>query len=529
MARIVIDPITRIEGHLAIEVEVEGGKVKDAWTSGTLFRGFEIVLKGRDPRDAYHITQRICGVCPTSHGHAAALCLESAAGIHPPDTGRLVRNVVEGAQFLHSHILWFYHLAALDFVDVVSALKAKPKEASLKDVQARLQRFVDSGQLGPFANGYWGHPAYKLPADLNLLAVAHYLEALDKQAQASHISAIFGGRMPMTMTTPAGGSVHIPTVDDVANLKPRLLEIQEWVDRVFIPDVLAIAPYYLDYAQIGRGPTNFLAWGVFDDPSFDSRKRLLPSGVVLNGSLKAEETEEKAVTEDVTHGWYKDGSPLHPSAGVTEPEFTDWNSDKKYSWAKAPRYGERPMEVGALARMVVAYAKGQPTAKKLIDQTLAALGVAGKPELLFSPVGRIAARALETKLVGDAMVRWADEILENIKSGKKETFTEYALPKTAQGVGLWEAPRGALGHWNRIDGGRLANYQVITPTCWNISPRDGKGVLGTIEQALIGTPVADPKRPLEILRVVHSFDPCLACTVHVIDPQSNEVYKVRVS
>jgi [NiFe] hydrogenase large subunit len=315
----------------------------------------------------------------------------------------------------------------------------------------------------------------------------------------------------------------------MTNLKPRLLEIQEWVDRVFIPDVLAIAPYYLDYAQIGRGPTNFLAWGVFDDPSFDSRKRLLPSGVVLNGSLKAEETEEKAVTEDVTHGWYKDGSPLHPSAGVTEPEFTDWNSDKKYSWAKAPRYGERPMEVGALARMVVAYAKGQPTAKKLIDQTLAALGVAGKPELLFSPVGRIAARALETKLVGDAMVRWADEILENIKSGKKETFTEYALPKTAQGVGLWEAPRGALGHWNRIDGGRLANYQVITPTCWNISPRDGKGVLGTIEQALIGTPVADPKRPLEILRVVHSFDPCLACTVHVIDPQSNEVYKVRVS
>jgi [NiFe] hydrogenase large subunit len=529
MARIVIDPITRIEGHLAIEVEVEGGKVKDAWTSGTLFRGFEIVLKGRDPRDAYHITQRICGVCPTSHAHAAALCLESAAGIHPPDTGRLVRNVVEGAQFLHSHILWFYHLAALDFVDVVSALKAKPKEASLKDVQARLQRFVDSGQLGPFANAYWGHPAYKLPADLNLLAVAHYLEALDKQAQASHISAIFGGRMPMTMTTPAGGSVHIPTVDDMTNLKPRLLEIQEWVDRVFIPDVLAIAPYYLDYAQIGRGPTNFLAWGVFDDPSFDSRKRLLPSGVVLNGSLKAEETEEKAVTEDVTHGWYKDGSPLHPSAGVTEPEFTDWNSDKKYSWAKAPRYGERPMEVGALARMVVAYAKGQPTAKKLIDQTLAALGVAGKPELLFSPVGRIAARALETKLVGDAMVRWADEILENIKSGKKETFTEYALPKTAQGVGLWEAPRGALGHWNRIDGGRLANYQVITPTCWNISPRDGKGVLGTIEQALIGTPVADPKRPLEILRVVHSFDPCLACTVHVIDPQSNEVYKVRVS
>lgn len=529
MSRIVIDPITRIEGHLAIEVEVDGGKVKDAWTSGTLFRGFEIVLKGRDPRDAYHITQRICGVCPTSHAHAASLCLEDAARIHPPDGGRLVRNMVEGAQFLHSHILWFYHLGALDFVDVVSALKAKPREHSLREVQLRLERFVKSGQLGPFANAYWGHPAYKLTPDLNLLAVAHYLEALDKQAQASHISAIFGGRMPMTMTTPAGGSTHIPTVDNMSNIKSRLVEIQKWVDQVFIPDVLAIAPHYLDYGGIGKGPSNFLAWGVFDDPSFDSKKRLLPSGIVLDGSLKAQEIDQKVVTEDVTHGWYKDGQPAHPSVGVTEPEFTAWDVEKKYSWAKAPRYGDRPMEVGALARMVVAYSKGHPTAKKLIDDTLAKLGFAGKPAVLFSVVGRIAARVLETKLIADAMVEWSDEILENIKAGKKETFTQYAMPESAQGTGLWEAPRGALGHWNQIEGGRLANYQVITPTCWNISPRDGKGIRGTIEQALIGTPVADPKRPLEILRVAHSFDPCLACTVHVIDPQSNEIYKVRVS
>ena len=529
MTRIVIDPITRIEGHLAIEVEVDGGKVKDAWTSGTLFRGFEIVLKGRDPRDAYHITQRICGVCPTSHAHAASLCLEDAVGIHPPEMGRLVRNMVEGAQFLHSHILWFYHLAALDFVDVVAALKAQPKEQSLRQVQGRLKKFVESGQLGPFANAYWGHPAYKLPPDLNLLAVAHYLEALDKQAQAAHISAIFGGRMPMTMTTPAGGSVHIPTVDDMANLKPRLLEIRDWVNNAYIPDVLAVAPYYLDYTAVGKGPSNFLAWGVFDDPSFDTKKRLLPSGFVVGGSLKAEEINQKAVTEDVTHGWYKDSKAAHPSAGVTEPEYTEWNVEKKYTWAKAPRYDERPMEVGALARMVVAYAKGHPTAKPLIDQTLAKLGVAGKPEVLFSVVGRIAARALETKVVADAMVEWSDAVLENLKNGKKETFTQYKLPERAQGVGLWEAPRGALGHWNQIENAGLANYQVITPTCWNISPRDGKGTRGTIEEALIGTPVADPKRPLEILRVTHSFDPCLACTVHVIDPQSNEIYKVRVS
>jgi [NiFe] hydrogenase large subunit len=529
LARIVIDPITRIEGHLAIECEVQDGKVKDAWTSGTLFRGFEIIMNGRDPRDAYHITQRICGVCPTSHGHAAALCLEAACGIQPPPLGRLVRNLVEGAQFLHSHILWFYHLAALDFVDVMAALEAQPKETSLKKVQQRLDGFVKSTQLGPFANAYWGHPAYKLPADLNLQCVAHYLEAIEKQGQASHISAIFGGRMPMTMTTPAGGSVHIPTVDEMVNLRPRLEEIRDWVDQAFIPDVLAVAPYYLDYAALGAGPTNFLAWGVFDDASFEPSNRLLPSGILLDGKLEFHEVDAQAVTEDVSRGWYKDRPPEHPSVGVTEPEYTEWNVEKKYSWAKAPRYLQRPMETGALARMLIAYAKGHPKVRKLVDGLLDALGAKGKLQVLFSVIGRIATRALETKLIGDAMVDWANEIMDLLKSGRKQTFTGFRIPDTADGAGLWEAPRGALGHWNRIQGGKLANYQIITPTCWNISPRDGRGLLGPIEQALVGTPVADPKKPLEILRVAHSFDPCLACTVHVIDPVSNEVYQVRVA
>lgn len=528
MPRIVIDPITRIEGHLAIEVEVQDGRVKDAWTSGTLFRGFEIVLKDRDPRDAYHITQRICGVCPTSHGHAAALCLESACGVRPPTLGRLVRNLVEGAQFLHSHILWFYHLAALDFVDVMDALQARPTLPSLKEVQQRLGRFVDSGQLGPFANAYWGHPAYKLPPDLNLQGVAHYLEALEKQAQASHISAIFGGRMPMTMTTPAGGSLHIPTVDDMTNFAARLEELRNWIDRAFVPDVLAIAPHYLEYASLGSGPRNFLAWGVFDDDSFDPQNRLLPSGVLLDGKLEPHAADEHAVTEDVTHGWYKDSPPQHPSVGVTEPEYSEWQTEKKYSWGKAPRYGKRPMETGALARMLIAYSKGNERVRRLVDGALDALGARGKPEVLFSVVGRIATRALEAKLVADATTEWANEVVELLAAGKKETFTEYEIPSEAAGAGLWEAPRGALGHWNQIRGGRLANYQVITPTCWNISPRDEDGVLGPIEEALIGTPVADPQRPLEILRVAHSFDPCLACTVHVIDPKSNQIYKVRV-
>ncbi len=527
--RIVIDPITRIEGHLAIEVEVQDGQVTNAWTSGTLFRGFEVIMQGRDPRDAYHITQRICGVCPTSHGHAAALCLESACGIRPPELGRLVRNIVEGAQFLHSHILWFYHLAALDFVDIVSAIQAKPTQPSLKDVQQRLSRFVDSGQLGPFANAYWGHPAYKLTPELNLIAVTHYLEALEKQAQASHISAILGGRMPMTMTTPAGGSVHIPTVDEMSNLLSRLDDIRSWIDRAFIPDVLAIAPYYMEYASLGQGPKNFLAWGVFDDQTYAGENRLLPSGVLLDGSLQLQATDELAVTEDVTHGWYKDDQPQHPSVGVTEPEYTEWDNDKKYTWSKAPRYQGKTMETGALARMLVAYAKGDEKVRQLVDGLLKSLGADGKPEVLFSVVGRIATRALESKLIADAMFQWANEILEQLATGRQETFTNFEIPNQAEGVGLWEAPRGALGHWNQIESGRLSNYQIITPTCWNISPRDADGVLGPIEQALIGTPVADPKRPLEILRVAHSFDPCLACTVHVIDPNSNEIYKVKVS
>lgn len=333
----------------------------------------------------------------------------------------------------------------------------------------------------------------------------------------------------MTMTTPAGGSLHIPTVDDMVTLRSRLGEIQEWVDHVFIPDVLAIAPFYPDYTTIGRGPTNFLAWGVFDDESFDSKNRLLPSGIILDGVLKVQEVDQAVVTEDVTHGWYKDGPAQHPSVGTTEPEFTEWNVEKKYTWSKAPRYGHRTMECGALARMMVAYAKKQPDARALIDHVLKALGAEGKPEALFSVVGRFATRAVETKIVADAMMRWCDDIMDHLRQGKKDTFTTFNVPQTASGKGLWEAPRGALGHWNRIENGRIANYQVITPTCWNMSPRDTSDGKGPIEQALIGTPVVDPKRPLEILRVAHSFDPCLACTVHVIDPTSNEVYKVRVS
>ena len=530
MARITIDPMTRIEGHLRLDVEIEGGKVKDAWTTGTLFRGFEIILKGRDPRDAWHLTQRICGVCPTSHGHTSSMSMDDAFKAIPPDNGRLIRNIVEGCQFVHSHILWFYHLTALDYVDVVSALKAQPKEASLKKVQDKLKAFVSSGQLGPFANGYWGHPAYKLPPDLNLLAVAHYLEALEMQAKASHLSALFGGKMPMTMTSPPGGSNHVPTVDDMANYFFRLKELQNWIDNTYIPDVLAIAPYYLDYAGVAKGHANFLSWGVFEDASYDPKKRLLPRGAIFAEDFpKLHDVKPEDVTEDVTHSWYKGTEPLNPSVGVTDPEYTGYDPNNKYTWAKAPRYNGKPMEVGALARMLVAYLSGQPTAKKLIDAALSAISHPGHPQVLLGVIGRIAARALECKMVADAMYGWGVEIIENIKAGKTDVYTPYEIPDKAQGVGLWEAPRGALAHWINVEDKKIKNYQCVVPTTWNVCPRDKNGVRGPIEEALVGTSVENPDKPLEILRVVHSFDPCLACTVHVIHPESNKILEFKVS
>jgi len=530
MARITIDPITRIEGHLRIDVEIEGGKVKDAWTTGTLFRGFEIILQGRDPRDAWHITQRICGVCPTSHGHTSSMSMDDAFKAKPPDNGRIIRNMIEGAQFVHSHILWFYHLNALDYVDVVSALKAQPKEASLKKVQNKLKAFVESGQLGPFANAYWGHPAYALPPDINLVAVAHYLEALEMQAKASQVSALFGGRMPMTMTSPPGGVTHVPTVDDLKNYLFRVKELQDWIDNVFLGDLLAIAPFYLGAAGVGKGHGNFLSWGVFEDASFDPKKRLLPRGAIFAADFpKLHDPKPEDVLEHTGHSWYKGGKPLNPAVGETDPEFTGYDANKKYTWAKAPRLQGKPMEVGALSRMLVAYVAGQPTAKKLIDDTLAKIGHSGQPQVLLGIIGRIAARALECKMVADAMYQWGIDLIENIKKGNTAVYTEYKIPDKAQGIGLWEAPRGALGHWIDVSGKRIKNYQCVVPTTWNVCPRDDNGVRGPIEEALVGTAVANAEKPLEVLRVVHSFDPCLACTVHVIHPESNRIMDFKVA
>ncbi|MFQ6608465.1 MAG: nickel-dependent hydrogenase large subunit [Fidelibacterota bacterium] len=506
--KITIDPFTRLEGHLRIEVEVENGKVKDAWSTSPLFRGMEIVLKNRDPRDAWYLSQRICGVCPISHGHTSTFGLEDAFGVTPPDNARIIRNIIEGAQFVHSHILAFYHLHALDYVDVVSALSARPTEASLKKVQKKLKSFVESGQLGPFANAYWGHPAYKLSPEINLLAVAHYLEALEMQAKASQLLALFGGKFPHMMTAAPGGVTITPTSETLAKAFSMVKELQDWVTNVYIPDVLAVAPHYLDWAAIGTGHTNYLAWGVFEDDSHDPEKRLLPQGAVFDGKLELHKPSVNQVTEHITHSWYTDKSaPRNPAEGQTKPKYTGINPDDKYSWVKAPRLNGKPMEVGPLSRMLVAYLSGGEKAQSLINSTLEALGVGGKPEVLLSTLGRVAARALECKLIVDEMVDWTGELTENIKNDQTDLWYSYDLPDSAMGVGTWEAPRGALAHWNNIENGVLKNYQVVSPSTWNFSPRDDNGTRGPVEEALIGTPVENPEQPIEVMRVVHSFDP----------------------
>ncbi len=519
MARVVVDPITRIEGHLRVECEVEDGQVTDAWVAGTLFRGMELVLQGRAPDDAFYVSQRICGVCPISHGHASTLGTEDALGIEPPDGARLVRNIIEGAQYLHSHILWFYTLAALDYVDVTSALQADvadtyalaqqagTKTADFGAIQSRLANFVEGGQLSIFTNGYWGHPEYKLPPELNLIAVAHYLEALEMQAESAAIIAVMGGKFPHFMTSVPGGTTFVPTSEKLDDALFRLQRVTSFVEQAMIPDTLAIAPFYLDAATYGRGAGNLLSWGVFEEAGRDANERALPRGVLQDFSFDVQDADPANVVEYVDHSWYTaDSGGKNPSEGQTSIDYTDYSTDDKYSWGKAARYDGKPHEVGPLARMAVAYARGVEPVQDLIDGTLEALGVGGQTDILFSTLGRVAARNLETKYVADKTAGYVGELIEAIKGGDASMFSPDRA-QDGQGAGLWEAPRGSVGHWTEISNNRIDNYQVVAPTTWIIAPRDADGVRGPMEEALVGTPVADAEAPLEILRTVHSFDP----------------------
>jgi Ni,Fe-hydrogenase I large subunit len=563
MAKIVIDPVTRIEGHLRIEAEVKNGKITNAWSSSTMFRGLEKILKGRDPREAWTFTQRICGVCTTVHALASIRAVENALGIVIPDNARIIRNIIIGSQNIQDHIIHFYHLHALDWVDVVSALKADPvKTAKLaqsisnwpkssakyfKAVKDKISNFVKSGQLGIFANAYWGHPTYKLPPEANLMAVAHYLEALDIQREYIRVHALLGGKNPHLQTFLVGGmavpvdpnSENALNSDSLALLYKLQNKVKDFVEQVYLPDLLAIAPFYPEWAKIGEGIGNFLSYGDFPDTY---GKNWFPKGVVINRDLsKVYPVDEKKITEYVTHSWYKyadESKGLPPIDGVTEPNYTGpnppyeyLNTDEKYSWIKAPRYDDMPMEVGPLARLVVGYAAGQKEIKKAVDDFLSK--VKAGPEILFSTIGRTAARAIETKLMVDKTFQWIDELAANMNKGELQIYdTKWwepdNWPKEASGYGWHEAPRGALGHWIRIKNKKIENYQAIVPSTWNASPRDAKGQMGPYEASLIGTPIADSKKPLEILKTIHSFDPCLACAVHVYNEKGEKVSQVKV-
>jgi [NiFe] hydrogenase large subunit len=505
---------------MRVECEVTDGKITDAWVSGTLFRGMEMVLKGRAPSDAFYVAQRICGVCPISHGHAATMSAEAAMGVTIPNGARIVRNIIEAAQYLHSHILWFYTLAALDYIDPGKALEANIADtyalaeaagttpSNFKAVQDKLKGLVAGGQLSIFTNGWFGHPAYAqdMPAELALIGVAHYLEALEMQAEASRVIAIMGGKFPHFMTSLPGGTAWVPTEEKIDDILFRLMRVRDFVWNTMIPDTLAIAPFYKDALGYGGGHGNFLSWGVFNRESLEMKDRYMPEGAVFAGSLTAESANPDQVKEYVKHSWFTSPTGLNPSEGQTAPEFTKYDVNGQYTWAKAPRYNGKPMEAGPLSRMLVAYLRGVEPVKAVVDKALGALGAPGKPEVLVSLLGRVAARNLETAVVADWSIEWVNELVGAIKGGDVKFFEE-STPSKGAGAGMWEAPRGALGHWMAIDGGKISNYQICTPSTWNIGGRDDEGVTGVIEQALIGAPCVDPERPMEAARIARSFDP----------------------
>jgi len=564
MTHVVVDPITRIEGHLRIEAEVDGGKVSDAWASSTMFRGIETILKDRDPRDAWAFTQRICGVCTTVHAIASVRAVENAVGAVPPPNARILRNLIIASQAIQDHVVHFYHLHAFDWVDVVSALSADPaKTAALQQsisdwplssttyfagVKTKLKAFVDRGQLGPFANAYWGHPAYKLPAEANLMAVAHYLEALDWQREVIRIHAILGGKNPHLQSFLVGGmatpidpdrqaSINAGTI---AEMRGLIAKAKDFVDRVYIPDLLAVASFYKDWAAVGRGVGNYLVYGEYPEDDSFNPVLFFPRGVLRQNKL--ETFDEAKVTEQVKYSWYTysggDDKALHPTVGETTPHYTGpkppfdrLELDEKYSWMKSPRYDGEPMEVGPLARMLVGYATGQPEVKTAVDGVLKALGVG--PDALCSTLGRVAARGIETQILAARIGGWVDELADNmakrdLRIADNTKWEPNTWPKECAGVGFHEAPRGALAHWVKIKDRKIDNYQIVVPSTWNASPRDTAKKRGPYEEALLNTPIADPNRPVEILRTIHSFDPCIACGVHVVDAGGNELVRVRV-
>jgi len=579
--RVVVDPITRIEGHLRIEVNVdESNVIRNAVSTGTMWRGLEVILRERDPRDAWAFTQRICGVCTGVHALASVRAVENAIGVDIPENANTIRNIMHLTLYSQDHLVHFYHLHALDWVDVVSALGADPVATSqlaqsisswplsspgyFRDLQNRLKRFVESGQLGPFRNAYWGHPAYKLPAEANLMAVAHYLEALDFQKEIVKIQTIFGGKnphpnwlvggVPSPINVNAAGAVGAVNMERL-NMVGRIIDDTiAFIDHVYIPDLLAIASFYKDWAGIGGGLSSKYLLSYGDLPrtanDYSAANLMLPRGAIIDGNLNEVQDVDLGkmdeIREYVAHSWYKypdEQAGLHPFEGVTDPNFDIGKAkgtrtrieavdeSAKYSWVKAPRWNGHAMEVGPLARFVIGYVQGTPEFKEPVDMVLKTLDV--PVTALFSTLGRTAARGLECSWAAHALKGEYDKLIASIKAGDSSTANQQAhdpatWPKSCKGYGFVEAPRGALGHWVEIEDRRIKNYQCIVPTTWNASPRDPAGKIGAYEAALLDTPMADPEQPLEILRTIHSFDPCLACATHVLDMDGNELTTVKV-
>ena len=562
--RITIDPITRIEGHLRVDVEVGDGKVQKAWASSTMWRGIERILVGRDPREAWLFTQRFCGVCTTVHAFASVRAVEDALNLPIPVNAQYIRNLTMIAHALHDHVVHFYHLSALDWVDVTQVLKADPAKASqlvesisdwkgnsVKEMAAtknRVKALVDSGQLGPFAHGYWGHPAMKLPPEVNLLAVSHYLQALEYQRYANQVVAMLGGKTPHIQNVAVGGVANAINpageaalnVDRLYQMKALLDKVIPFVQQVYVPDVCAVAALYPDWFGYGSGVTNYLS--VPDLPLDEgSTKYDMAGGFIPNGDLskykpikgQKDPYWRQAVTEDSAHAWYKGSGGLHPFKGETEPEYTDWKEDGKYTWVKAPRFEGQPAQVGPLANVLCGYAAGDPLMKKWADAALGKISAIGKfnatPAALHSTLGRHGARAIRTAVLSELALKHWQLLTDNVIKGDTAIYNPPVFPKgEIEGVGFHEAPRGTLSHWVVVDNGKIKNYQAVVPTTWNASPRDAKGISGPYEASLLNNPIADSEHPLEVLRTIHSFDPCMSCAVHMFDPNGNKVANVRV-
>jgi hydrogenase large subunit len=581
MTRVVVDPVTRIEGHLRIEAERNGnGEITGAWSSGTMVRGIELILQGRDPRDAWAFAQRICGVCTLVHGIASVRAVEDALDYRIPPNAQLIRNLMIAAQYVHDHVMHFYHLHALDWVDVVSALSADPKATSelaqslsgyaksspgyFADTQKKLKDFVEGGQLGIFANGYYGHPGFKLPPEANLMAVAHYLDALEWQRDVVQIHTIFGGKNPHPNflvggapspisndpSSATGGAAATSTnIVNLGRVRDIIQHMRRFVDQVYVPDTLAVASFYKDWFRRGEGLGNFLTFGDFPSAGYDDPTSwLIPSGAILDRDLtKIHEIDlydENQVQEFVGHSWYDyEGGKnvgLHPHQGETTlnytgptPPYEHLDVQGSYSWLKAPRWKGHAMEVGPLARVLMLYASGHEPTQELANMALGQLDL--PLDAMFSTLGRTAARTLETKIIADTMETWLDNLMANIKSGdldvhNTEKWDPSTWPKECKGVGFMEAPRGGLAHYIVIKDRKIDNYQAVVPSTWNAGPRDPSGQPGAYEAALMDNhQLAIADQPLEIQRTIHSFDPCIACAVHVNDPDGEELVQVKVN